>query len=50
MFIVTEYAALIDFSITVKVATLILISRRVSAISSAKRGKSGSIYNFKLIS
>ena len=35
---------LIDFSLyTVKVATL--ISERVSAISSAKEGKSGFVYN-----
>ena len=33
------------FSLTVKVATLIFISGRGSAISSAKRGKSGFIYN-----
>ena len=36
---------LLDFSLTVKAATLIFISGRGSAISSAKRGKSGSIYN-----
>ena len=36
---------LIDFSLTVKAATLILISWRGSAISSAKQGKSGSIYD-----
>ena len=36
---------LIDFSLTVKAATLIFISGRDSAISSAKQGKSGSIYN-----
>ena len=35
----------IDFLLTVKAATLILISGRGSAISSAKQGKSGSIYN-----
>ena len=35
----------IDFSLTVKAATLIFISGRGSAISSAKQGKSGSIYN-----
>ena len=33
-----------DFSLTVKAATLIFISGRGSAISSAKQGKSGSIY------
>ena len=36
---------LIDFSLTVKAATLIFIPGRGSAISSAKQGKSGSIYN-----
>ena len=36
---------LLDFSLTVKVVTLIFISRRGSAISFAKQGKSGSIYN-----
>ena len=36
---------LIDFSLTVKAVTLILISGRGSAISSAKEGKSGFIYN-----
>ena len=36
---------LIDFSLTVKVATLIFISGRGSAISSAKEGVSGFIYN-----
>ena len=35
---------LIDFSLTVKAATLIFISGRCSAVSSAKQGKSGSIY------
>ena len=34
-----------NFSLTVKVATLIFISGRGSAISSAKQGKSGFIYN-----
>ena len=34
-----------DFSLTVKAVTLIFISGRGSAISSAKQGKSGSIYN-----
>ena len=37
---------LIDFSLTVKAATLIFISGRGSAISSAKEGKSGFIYSF----
>ena len=36
---------LIDFSLTVKAATLIFISGRGSAISSPKEGKSGFIYN-----
>ena len=36
---------LLDFSLTVKAATLIFISGRGSAISSAKQGKSGSINN-----
>ena len=36
---------LIDFSLTVKAATLIFISGRGSAISSAKEGKSGFISN-----
>ena len=36
---------LIDFSLTVKAATLIFISGRGPAISSAKEGKSGFIYN-----
>ena len=36
---------LIDFSLTVKAATLIFIPGPGSAISSAKQGKSDSIYN-----
>ena len=36
---------LIDFLLAVKAATLIFISGRGSAISSAKQGESGSIYN-----
>ena len=36
---------LLDFSLTVKAATLIFISGRGSTISSAKEGKSDSIYN-----
>ena len=36
---------LIGFSLTVKAATLIFISGRGSAISSARKGKSGFIYN-----
>ena len=38
---------LIDFSLTVKAATLIFISWRGPAISSAKEWKSGSIYNLE---
>ena len=38
-------SVLLDFSLTVKAATLIFISGRGSAISSAKQGESGSIYN-----
>ena len=41
----SSHCVLIDFSLTVKAATLIFISRRDSAISSAKQGESGSIYN-----
>ena len=42
---------LLDFSLTVKAATLIFISGCGSAISSAKEGKSGFIYNLvKIIS
>ena len=40
-----KHIVLIDFSLTVKAATLIFIPVRGSAISSAKEGKSGSIYN-----
>ena len=36
---------LLDFSLTVKAATLIFISGRGSAISSAKEGKSGFVFN-----
>ena len=36
---------LLDFSLNVKAATLIFISGCGSAISSAKEGKSGFIYN-----
>ena len=36
---------LLDFSLTVKAATLIFISGCGSAISSPKEGKSGFIYN-----
>ena len=36
---------LLDFSLSVKVATLIFICGCGSAISSAKEGKSGFIYN-----
>ena len=40
-----SFLVLIDFSLTVKAATLIFISGRGLAISSTKQGKSGSIYN-----
>ena len=40
-----KYTVLLDFSLTVKAATLKLISGCGSAISSAKEGKSGFIYN-----
>ena len=36
---------LIDFSLTVKAATFIFIPGVILAISSAKQGESGSIYN-----
>ena len=36
---------LLDFSLTVKAATLIFISGRGLTISSAKEGQSGFIYN-----
>ena len=36
---------LIGFSLTVKAATFIFISRQGSEISSTKVGKSGSVYN-----
>ena len=42
---VARGSVLLDFSLTVKAATLIFISGRGSAISSAKEGKSGFIYN-----
>ena len=38
---------LLDFSLTVKAATLIFISGRGSAISSAKEGEWGFIYNLE---
>ena len=41
----THCYVLLDFSITVNAATFIFISGRGSAISSAKEGKSGFIYN-----
>ena len=47
--IITEpcdyFLLLIDFSLTVKAATLKFISGSGSAISSAKEGQSGFIYN-----
>ena len=36
---------LLDFSLTVKAATLIFISGCGSAVSSAEKGKKGFIYN-----
>ena len=36
---------LLDFSLTVKAATLIFIFGRGSAVTSAKEGESGFIYN-----
>ena len=39
------YSILLDFSLTVKAATLKFISGCGSAISSSKEGKSGFIYN-----
>ena len=45
MYSVDHNDILLDFSLTVKAATLIFVSGRCSAISSAKQGKSGSIYN-----
>ena len=39
---------IIDFSLTVKAATLMLLSGHGSTISSAKRGNSGSTYNLVL--
>ena len=43
---ITWNKVLLDFSLTVKAATLIFISGRGSSISSAKQGESSSIYNF----
>ena len=41
-----HYTVLLDFSLTVKAATLIFVSGRGSAITSVKEGKSGFfIYN-----
>ena len=40
-----ETTVLMDISLTFKAATLIFISGRGLAISSAKEGKSGFIYN-----
>ena len=41
----SSICVLLDFSLTVKAATLIFISGCGSAIISAKEGKSGFIYN-----
>ena len=43
--ILLESFILFDFSLTVKAVSLIFISGRCSASSSARQGKSGSIYN-----
>ena len=45
LFSIVQPLVLIGFSLTVKAATLIFISGRGSAITSAKEGKSGFIYN-----
>ena len=42
---ITCLQVLMNFSLTVKAATLIFISGSGSAILSAKEGKSGSMYN-----
>ena len=42
-----DFTILIDFSLTVKTATLIFIPGRGSAISSSKQGESGSLYLVK---
>ena len=44
---ITDRLVLLDFLLTVKAATLILISGCGSAISSAKEGKSGFIHNLE---
>ena len=41
---ISKIVILLDFSLSVKAATLIFITGRCSAISSAKEGKSGFIY------
>ena len=40
----SHFKVLIEYSLTVKAATLMIICGRGSAISSAKQGKSGSVY------
>ena len=45
IFVFRMSLVLYDFLVTLKAATLIFISGRGSAISSAKEGKSGFIYN-----
>ena len=40
------HSILFEFSLTVKAATLLFISGRGSAISSAKQGNSGFIFKF----
>ena len=44
-YILIKFCILLDFSLTVKAATLIFISGCGLAISSAKKGKSGFIHN-----
>ena len=49
MLIMKRWLLLVDFSLTVKAATLIFISGCGSAISSAKEGKSDFIYNLSRV-
>ena len=46
MSVTYPHRVLIDFSLSVKAATFIFISERGSAISSAKQGKSCSVWYF----
>ena len=45
LLLLRRFRVLMYFSLDVKAATLVFISGCGSAISSAKQGKSGSIYN-----